>query len=72
ADPEGIPVPYLVSGVTDARHFAKLGIQSYGFIPMQLPDDFIKTIHAADERIPVATLEWGTQVLVETLQRFRG
>ncbi len=72
ADPEGIPVPYLVSGVTDARHFAKLGIQSYGFIPMQIPDELIKTIHAADERIPVATLEWGTQVLVETLQRFKG
>lgn len=72
ADPEGIPVPYLVAGVTDARHFAKLGIQSYGFIPTQLPDEFIKTIHAADERIPVATLEWGTQVLLETLQRFRG
>jgi acetylornithine deacetylase/succinyl-diaminopimelate desuccinylase-like protein len=72
ADPEGIPVPYLVSGVTDARHFAKLGIQSYGFIPMQIPDELIKTIHAADERIPVATLEWGTQVLLETLQRFEG
>ncbi len=72
ADPEGIPVPYLVSGVTDARHFAKLGIQSYGFIPTQLPDELIKTIHAADERIPVATLEWGTQVLLETLQRFKG
>ncbi len=72
ADPTGIPVPYLVSGVTDARHFATLGIQSYGFIPMQIPDELIKTIHAADERIPVATLEWGTQVLLETLQRFRG
>ncbi len=72
ADPEGIPVPYLVAGVTDARHFARLGIQSYGFIPTQLPDELIKTIHAADERIPVATLEWGTQVLMETLQRFKG
>lgn len=72
ADPEGIPVPYLVSGVTDARHFAKLGIQSYGFIPMQIPDELIKTIHAADERIPVASIEWGTQVLLETLKRFKG
>ncbi len=72
ADPEGVPVPYLVSGVTDARHFAKLGIQSYGFIPMQIPDALISTIHAADERIPVAAVEWGTQVLLETLQRFSG
>lgn len=71
-DPEGIPVPYLVFGVTDARHFAKLGIQSYGFIPMQIPDELIRTIHAADERIPVESIEWGTQVLLETLQRFKG
>ena len=71
-DPEGIPIPFLVFGVTDARHFAKLGIQSYGFIPMQIPDELIKTIHAADERIPVASIEWGTQVLLETLKRFKG
>ncbi|MBN2392753.1 MAG: M20/M25/M40 family metallo-hydrolase [Anaerolineae bacterium] len=71
-DPESIPIPFLVFGVTDARHFAKLGIQSYGFIPMQIPDELIKTIHAADERIPVASIEWGTQVLLETLQRFKG
>jgi acetylornithine deacetylase/succinyl-diaminopimelate desuccinylase-like protein len=72
ADPAGIPIPFLVFGVTDARHFAKLGIQSYGFIPMQIPDELIKTIHAADERIPVASIEWGTQVLLETLKRFKG
>jgi acetylornithine deacetylase/succinyl-diaminopimelate desuccinylase-like protein len=72
ADPEGIPVPYLVFGVTDARHFARIGIQSYGFIPMQLPDGVIGTMHAADERAPVETIEWGTQVLLEMLQRFKG
>jgi acetylornithine deacetylase/succinyl-diaminopimelate desuccinylase-like protein len=72
ADPEGVPVPYLVFGVSDARHFAKLGIQSYGFIPVQMPDELISTIHAADERIPVASIEWGTQVLLETLQQFKG
>jgi len=72
ADPEGSPVPYLVFGVTDARHFARLGIQSYGFIPMQLPDSVISTMHAADERAPVETIEWGAQVLLEMLKRFKG
>ena len=73
ADPTGTPFPHLLGGVTDARHFAQLGIRSYGFIPLNLPDgDFISTIHAANERVPVDSLKWGTQVLLETLQQFQG
>jgi acetylornithine deacetylase/succinyl-diaminopimelate desuccinylase-like protein len=71
-DPEGIPMPLLQGGVTDARFFAQLGIQTYGFIPMRLPADFpvLKIIHAADERIPVAALEFGTEAVTRALQRF--
>ena len=78
ADPRGTPFPHLLSGVTDARHFAQLGIRTYGFSPIQLPagdtahGDHISTIHAANERIPVDTLEWGTQVMLETLKTFKG
>ncbi|HNB51164.1 MAG TPA: M20/M25/M40 family metallo-hydrolase, partial [Anaerolineales bacterium] len=36
ADPDGIPVPLLLSGVTDGRFFSRLGIQTYGFLPMAL------------------------------------
>ena len=70
-DPEGIPIPLLLSGVTDARYFARLGIQTYGFLPMPLPPDFAfaSTIHAADERIPVAALDFGTQAIYTLLQR---
>ena len=65
ADPEGRAVPLLLSGVTDGRHFARLGIQTYGFTPMKLPSDlkFTGLIHAADERIPVEALEFGVDVL---------
>lgn len=72
ADPDGIPLPLLLSGVTDGRYFAQLGIQTYGFLPMQLPDDFnfSQTIHAADERIPVAAVDFGTNAVYMALQRF--
>jgi acetylornithine deacetylase/succinyl-diaminopimelate desuccinylase-like protein len=72
ADPGGAPVPYLLSAVTDARHFSRLGIQTYGFLPMRLPDDFnfSATLHAADERIPVEALDFGAQVIYQVLQRF--
>lgn len=71
ADPSGTPVPLLLSGVTDGRFFSKLGIQTYGFLPMQLPDDFNFTsvIHAADERIPAASLDFGTNAIYQALQR---
>jgi acetylornithine deacetylase/succinyl-diaminopimelate desuccinylase-like protein len=37
ADPDGIPVPLLLPAFTDARFFSRLGIQTYGFLPMKLP-----------------------------------
>ncbi len=72
ADPEGIPVPFLLSGVTDGRFFSRLGIQTYGFLPMPLPEDFnfARTIHAANERIPVDALNFGTNAIYSVLQRF--
>ncbi len=72
ADPDGVPIPLVLPAVTDARHFARLGIQTYGFLPMQLPPDFnfSATIHAADERIPAAALDFGTAAIFELLTRF--
>jgi acetylornithine deacetylase/succinyl-diaminopimelate desuccinylase-like protein len=72
ADPTGVPVPWLLSGTTDARYFSRLGIQTYGFLPMKLPDDFnfINLIHAANERIPVKALDFGANAIYAVLQRF--
>lgn len=72
ADPEALPVPYMLSGVTDAAHFARLGIQSYGFTPMNLPEgfDFSQTIHAADERVPVGAVGFGAEAIYKLLGRF--
>ncbi len=71
ADPEGTPIPLLFPAVTDGRFFSRLGIQTYGFLPMKLPDDwnFIESIHAADERIPIDALAFGTDAVYEALQR---
>ena len=71
-DPEGIPIPLLQAGVTDARFFAPLGIQTYGFLPMRLPADFkfLRLVHAADERIPAAAVEFGADAVFRALGRF--
>jgi acetylornithine deacetylase/succinyl-diaminopimelate desuccinylase-like protein len=74
ADPTGHPVPMLLAGVTDGRHFSRLGIQHHGFLPMQLPPDlrFQSLLHAADERVPVAALDFGADILTRLLADYRG
>ena len=71
-DPSGTPVPMLMPGISDGRTFARLGIQTYGFLPMQLPKElrFTEIIHAADERIPVDALEFGTGAIGAVLERY--
>ena len=71
-DPEGKAVPLLLGGTSDARFFTRLGIQTYGYLPTPLPQDFnfSKTIHAADERIPVEAVDFGANALFEVLKRF--
>jgi acetylornithine deacetylase/succinyl-diaminopimelate desuccinylase-like protein len=73
ADPTGVPIPALVGGFTDGRIFARLGIQNYGFLPLNLPADFGSAgmVHGADERAPVEAIEFGARVLYRLLERYR-
>jgi acetylornithine deacetylase/succinyl-diaminopimelate desuccinylase-like protein len=69
-DPEGIPVPYLMSGGTDNKALSELGIIGYGFSPLKLPPDldFMALFHGVDERVPVEGLKFGVDVLEEFLR----
>jgi acetylornithine deacetylase/succinyl-diaminopimelate desuccinylase-like protein len=73
-DPEGIPIPMLLPAVTDARHLSPLGIQTYGFMPMLLPEDFpLATLaHAADERVPAEAVRFGAEAIFRAVQRYPG
>ncbi len=59
------PVPYMVSGGTDAKSFARLGMRCFGFSPLLLPPDldFASLFHGVDERVPVDALKFGVRVL---------
>ena len=69
-DPEGIPVPYLMSGGTDNKALSELGIVGYGFSPLKLPADldFMALFHGVDERVPISGLEFGVNVLADFLE----
>jgi acetylornithine deacetylase/succinyl-diaminopimelate desuccinylase-like protein len=64
-DPGARAVPYMMSGGTDAKAFAKLGIRCFGFSPLRLPPDlnFAALFHGIDERVPVEGLQFGVRVL---------
>jgi acetylornithine deacetylase/succinyl-diaminopimelate desuccinylase-like protein len=71
-DPGAKAIPMLLPGVTDGRFFSRLGIQTYGFLPMQLPPElpFMQLIHAPDERLPADAVEFGTRAIERVLERF--
>lgn len=72
ADPGALPVPMFMPGVTDGRFFSRLGIQTYGFTPMNLPPglELLQKAHAADECIPVEALDFGANAIYQALQRY--
>jgi acetylornithine deacetylase/succinyl-diaminopimelate desuccinylase-like protein len=69
-DPEGIPVPYLMSGGTDNKALSQLGIIGYGFSPLKLPPDldFMALFHGVDERVEIEGLHFGVRVLSHFLE----
>jgi acetylornithine deacetylase/succinyl-diaminopimelate desuccinylase-like protein len=64
-DPGARPVPFCMSGGTDAKSFSTLGMTCYGFAPLRLPADldFSAMFHGIDERVPVDALTFGVRVL---------
>ncbi len=72
--PDAVPIPFLLPAVTDGRWFAQLGIQPYGFTPITLPEgfDFQRTVHAADERLPIEALTFGAEAMYSLLSRYDG
>jgi acetylornithine deacetylase/succinyl-diaminopimelate desuccinylase-like protein len=66
-EPEAIVVPYMIPGFTDAKYFTRTGARWYGFSPVKLEKSsgirFADMFHGIDERVPIAGLAWGVEVL---------
>jgi len=72
-DPGGIPVPYCMSGGTDAKEFSRLGMSCYGFTPLVLPRgyDYYAMFHGVNERVPLSALRSAVRVLDRFLASLR-
>jgi acetylornithine deacetylase/succinyl-diaminopimelate desuccinylase-like protein len=64
-DPGARTLPYMISGATDAKSFARIGLRCFGFVPLLMPPDldFTALYHGIDERVPIDGLEFGVRVL---------
>jgi acetylornithine deacetylase/succinyl-diaminopimelate desuccinylase-like protein len=71
-DPGASAVPAICNAVTDARFFARLGAQTYGFAPVKLDPatPFWTLFHSADERIPLDGFLFGLQALFSAVARW--
>ena len=58
---------YLFQAGTDAFAWRSRGIPVYGIYPYPISADDLTRMHGNDERVPVESLEQGTQVIYKTL-----
>jgi acetylornithine deacetylase/succinyl-diaminopimelate desuccinylase-like protein len=72
ADPQAAVLAMMITPGTDAKALARIGIPTYGFVPLRLDADtpFLDLFHGNDERVPVSALAFGLPVLHEVVNRF--
>jgi acetylornithine deacetylase/succinyl-diaminopimelate desuccinylase-like protein len=68
-DPSLTTVPYLSTGATDSARLRAWGMQAFGLLPFPLNQDDEERMHGNDERIPLASLEFGTRLVYGAVTR---
>lgn len=68
-DPKMPVVPYLSTGVTDSARLRRLGVQAYGILPFPMVQADEERMHGNDERVPLASLHFGTRLVFGAISR---
>jgi acetylornithine deacetylase/succinyl-diaminopimelate desuccinylase-like protein len=68
-DPSLTVVPYLSTGATDSARLRAWGMQAFGLLPFPLNQDDEDRMHGNDERIPLASLDFGTRMIYGAILR---
>ena len=67
--PNSVVTPSICVGGTDGRYFRSRGIPTYGLVPGMFTAEDLKGFHGLDERMSVANLRLGTQIIYDTTLR---
>jgi acetylornithine deacetylase/succinyl-diaminopimelate desuccinylase-like protein len=73
-DPNAAVLPLLMTGGTDAKRLEGVGGKVYGFVPMlhEPGVDYMSLCHAHDERVSIASVEFGLRVTRDLLLELAG
>ena len=67
-DPAIAVVPYLSTGVTDSARLRRLGVKAYGLLPFPMAQADEERMHGNDERVPIASLHFGTRLIFRAIE----
>ena len=67
--PSAAIVPAVSTGFTDSHFFRDRGIASYGYAPFLIPEADEAGVHGNNERISLANIRTGTQMMYEIVMR---
>jgi acetylornithine deacetylase/succinyl-diaminopimelate desuccinylase-like protein len=67
--PEMAVVPYLGTGATESAELRGIGINAYGILPFPMVPGDEERMHGHDERVPIASLHFGTRLIYESVLR---
>lgn len=68
-DPSMTTVPYLSTGATDSARLRLWGMQAFGLLPFPMNQNDEDRMHGNDERIPLASLDFGTRMIYGAVLR---
>ncbi len=64
--------PYTFQAGTDAGAWRSRGVPTYGIYPYPISKDELQRMHGNDERVSIASLQQGTEMMYRTLVRVAG
>ncbi|MBC7844445.1 MAG: M20/M25/M40 family metallo-hydrolase [Gemmatimonadaceae bacterium] len=70
--PSAEVTPYLFQAGTDAGAWRSRGIPVYGIYPYPITNDELRRMHGNDERVSIASLQQGTDMIYRTLASVAG
>jgi acetylornithine deacetylase/succinyl-diaminopimelate desuccinylase-like protein len=65
--PDALVLPMMSTGATDGAALRRAGIPTYGILPLPLEMEDELRMHGDDERAPVRSLGWASELLYRTL-----
>jgi acetylornithine deacetylase/succinyl-diaminopimelate desuccinylase-like protein len=59
----------MSTGATDSARLRRLGMQAFGVLPFPMNQDDEERMHGNDERVPLASLDFGTRLIYGAVRR---